>query len=220
LFCRSAGSLFLGLKQPVEGGSKETEIETSSDQTVCSSFPQDISVVGLVFNDPTNENSVHVICNHVGPSMFEDSVDSIVEIEHSAQLSDSGRQHSQTEAQMFMVEESLGNCNECREQVFESIVASHSESMSSNEEYMDPPNLNIPEAVELNNVGMYHEESSSKFNEFRERISGNNVTLQTGNAASDQEDTNSSHLNIPESVKFNEVKTDAVLPSADDSQDR
>jgi hypothetical protein len=64
------------------------------------------------------------------------------------------------------------------------------------------------------------EESSSKFNKFRERISGNNVTLQTGNAASDQEDTNSSYLNILESVKFNEVKSDAVLLSADDSQDR
>lgn len=246
---------------PVEGGSKETENETSSDQTVCSSilpsFPQDISVVGLVFDDSTNENSVQVICNHVGPttfedsggtsvtlehsvqhgdsergdestiensvqavcdhvdtSTFEDSVDSIVEIEHSARLSDSGRQHSQTEAQMFMVEESLGNCNECREQVFGNVVASHSECMASNEEYMDPSNLNIPEAVELNNVGMYQEESSSKFNEFRERISGNNVTLQTGNAASDQEDTNSLHLNIPESVKFNEVKTDAVLSSS------
>lgn len=245
----------------VEGGSKETENETSYDKTVCSSifpsFPQDISVVGPILDDSANENSVQVISNRVGPSTFEysggtnsvqhgdseregesksensvqvicnhfetstfeDSVDGIVDLEHSVRLSDSGRQQSQTEAQMFMMEESLSNCNECRKQVFGSFAASHPENMASNEEYTDPPNLNIPEAVELKNAGMSREESSSKFNEFREPISGINVTFQTGNGASDQEDTNSPHLNVPESVKFSKVNTDAVLPSADDSQD-
>lgn len=223
--------------ESVEGGSsKETENETSSDHTVCSSIfpslPQDISVAGLVLDDLTNEDSVQVIHNHVGTTTFEDSggtsvtlehsvqygdserggesrsensvqtvcdhddtsiledyVDSIVKIEHSARLSDSGRHHSQTEAQMFTVEESMRN-------------------------------LNIPDAVERSNVSMYQEGSLSKFNGFRERISGNFDTLQTGNAASDQEDTNYPHLNISESVKFNEVKTDVVSQSADDSQDR
>jgi len=74
--------------------------------------------------------------------------------------------------------------------------------------------------TELKNVAIYWEESSRKLNEFREPIFGINVTFQTGNTAYDLEDTYSPELNICEPVKFNEVNTNAVLPSADDSQDR
>lgn len=232
-FCTSSGYD----AESVEGGSgKETENETSSDHTVCSSIfpslPQDISVAGLVLDDSTNEDSVQVIRNHVGATTFKDSGGTSVTLDHSVQHGDSergGESRSENSVQAVCDHDDTAILEDSVDSI---IKIEHSARLSDSgrqhsqteaqmftvEESMD--NLNIPEAVELNNVSMYREESLSKFNEFREQISGNNVTLQTGHAASDQEDTNYPHLNISESVKFNEVKTDVVSLSADDSQDR
>ena len=80
------------------GGSKKTENEKSYDQALFSSiffsFPRDISVVGLILDDSTNENLVQVIINHVFPATFEDFVESVLDIDHFFRLSDSGRQQS------------------------------------------------------------------------------------------------------------------------------
>ena len=75
--------------------------------------------------------------------------------------------------------------------------------MGSNEEYMDSSNLNITKAIGLNNVGMWLEERSRKFNEFAKQTFGNSViTLQTMNSTTKNVNTKSPHLNIPKKVQW------------------
>ena len=75
--------------------------------------------------------------------------------------------------------------------------------MGSNEEYMDSSNLNITKTIGLNNVGMWLEERSRKFNEFAKQTFGNSViTLQTMNSTTKNVNTKSPHLNIPKKVQW------------------